>query len=213
MSISWKVTQKKISVRKAWEKQISKISNHNVCWWSALFLSLLTHPTHSYLLSPHFDFRLTHWFTAIRSHLIHSIFISPLCLLLGYGLCAGPALIMYVYMCTGVCCWHSPDLKLTWITLPPVSSTATLGLFLLITQSPDLDLLFLCVFMALKRKPAHRVSSIISTSSYWVVVALRRKPVWYKQVLAVSLGVRGSTIPTTTWGVLVCTCRHRYGTG
>ena len=44
-------------------------------------------------------------------------------------------------------------------------------------------------------------------------MALRRKPVWYERDLAVSLGVRGSTIPTTTWGVLVCTCRHRYGTG
>ena len=44
-------------------------------------------------------------------------------------------------------------------------------------------------------------------------MALRRKPVWYERVLAVSLGVRGSSIPTTTWGVLVCTCRHQYGTG
>ena len=43
--------------------------------------------------------------------------------------------------------------------------------------------------------------------------ALRRKPVWYERVLAVSLGVRGSSIPTTTWGALVRTCRHRYGTG
>ena len=54
---------------------------------------------------------------------------------------------------------------------------------------------------------------LIPTSSYWVFVALRRKPVRYERVLAVSLGVRGSTIPTTTWGALVCTCRHRYGTG
>ena len=59
-----------------------------------------------------------------------------------------------------------------------------------VTQSLDLDLLFLCVFEA-----------------------LRRKPVQYERVLAVSLGVRGSSIPTTTWRVLVCTCRHRYGTG
>ena len=44
-------------------------------------------------------------------------------------------------------------------------------------------------------------------------MALRRKPVRYERVLAVSLGVRGSSIPTTTWGALVRTCRHRYGTG
>ena len=37
----------------------------------------LCHLTHSYLLSPHFDFRLTHQFAVIQSHLIHSILISP----------------------------------------------------------------------------------------------------------------------------------------
>ena len=58
-----------------------------------------------------------------------------------------------MYITSGVCCWHSPDLISTWIPLLPVSSTATLGLFLLITQSPDLNLLFLCVFVALRRKP------------------------------------------------------------
>ena len=40
-------------------------------------LSLLCHPTHPYLLSPHFDFQLTHRFAMIWSHLIHSIFIFP----------------------------------------------------------------------------------------------------------------------------------------
>ena len=44
-------------------------------------------------------------------------------------------------------------------------------------------------------------------------MALRRKPVRYERVLAVSLRARGSSIPTATWGALVCTCRHRYGTG
>ena len=177
-----------------------------------LFLSLFCHPTHPYLLSPHFYFRLTHQFTAIVSHLIHSIFISPYVYYWVWSVrktC--PKSCMYIT--SVVCCWHSPDLKSTWISLPPVSSTATLGLFLLITQLPDLDLLFLCVFVALRRKPAHRVSPSLPTSSYWVFMALRRKPVRYKRVLAVSLGVRGSSIPTTTWGVLVCTCRHRYGTG
>ena len=92
-----------------------------------LFLSLLCHPTHSYLLSPHLIF--------CNSESAYSFyFYLPLCLLLGYGLCTRPALNMYVYMCTGVCCWHSPDLISTWISLLPVSSTATLGLFLLITH-------------------------------------------------------------------------------
>ena len=110
----------------------------------------------------------------------------PLCLLLGYGLWARPALNMYVYkrLVSAV------GIPQTWYQLGFLSSRATLGLFLLITQSPDLSLLFLCVF-----------------------VALRRKPVQYERVLVVSLGVWGSTIPTTTWGVLVCTCRHQYGTG
>ena len=85
--------------------------------------------------------------------------------IIGYGPCARPALIMYVYNVCGLLLAF-PDLKLTWITLPPVLSTATLGLFLLITQSPDLDLLFLCVSVALWRKPAHRVLLINPTSSY-----------------------------------------------
>ena len=55
-----------------------------------LFLSLLCHPTHSYLLSPHLIFH--------NSELAYSFhFYLPLCLLLGYGLCARPALNMYVY--------------------------------------------------------------------------------------------------------------------
>ena len=42
-----------------------------------LSLSFLCHPTHPYLLSPHFDFWEPTWFSAIVSHLIHSILISP----------------------------------------------------------------------------------------------------------------------------------------
>ena len=134
-----------------------------------LYLSLLTHPTHPYLLSPHFYFRLTHWFAAIRSHLIHSIFISPYVYYWVWSV--RKTYPKHVPICrSGVCCWHSPDLKSTWITLLPVLSTATLGLFLLITQSPNLDLLFLCVFEALRRKPAHRVSSI---NSYLFVLSVR----------------------------------------
>ena len=92
-----------------------------------IFLVLLCHPTHPYVLSPHLIFHDSESSYSFYSYL-------PLCLLLGYGLCAGPALNMYVYnVC--VCCWHSPDLISTWISLLPVSSTATLGLFLLITQS------------------------------------------------------------------------------
>ena len=102
----------------------------------------------------------------IVSYLIHSIFISPYVYYWVMVRAQKPALIMYVYKMSGVCCWHSPDLKSTWIPLLPVSSTATLGLFLLIIQSPDLDLLFLCVFEALRRKPAHRVSPLNSTSLY-----------------------------------------------
>ena len=134
---------------------------------SSLFY--LCHPTHPYLLSLHFLFRLTHRFPTIVSHLIHSIFISPLCLLLGMVRAQDlPELCMYIT--SGVCCWHSPDLKSTWTSLPPVSSTATLGLFLSITQSPDFDLLFLCVFEALRRKPAHRVLPI---NSYLFVLSVR----------------------------------------
>ena len=55
-----------------------------------LYLSLLCHLTHSYLLSPHLIF--------CDSELSYSFyFYLPLCLLLGYGLCTGPALNMYVY--------------------------------------------------------------------------------------------------------------------
>ena len=50
----------------------------------------LCHPTHSYLLSPHLIFH--------NSESAYSFyFYLPLCLLLGYGLCARPALNMYVY--------------------------------------------------------------------------------------------------------------------
>ena len=42
-----------------------------------LFLTLFCHPTHPYLLSPHFNLREPTRFSAIVSHLIHSIFISP----------------------------------------------------------------------------------------------------------------------------------------
>ena len=55
-----------------------------------LFLSLLCHPTHPYLLLPHLIFH--------NSESAYSFyFYLPLCLLLGYGLCTGPALNMYVY--------------------------------------------------------------------------------------------------------------------
>ena len=103
-----------------------------------LFLPLLCHPTHPYLLSPHLIFH-----DSESSYSFY--FYLPLCLLLGYGLCARPALNMYVYMRTGVCCWHSPDLISTWISLPPVSSTETLGLFLLITH-------FTCLWSAVPAK-------------------------------------------------------------
>ena len=39
---------------------------------------------------------------------------------------------------------------------------SNLRVVLVDTQSPNLDLLFLCVFEALRRKPAHRVLSINS---------------------------------------------------
>ena len=55
-----------------------------------LFLSLLCHLTHPYLLLPHLIFR--------DSESAYSFyFYLPLCLLLGYGLCARPTLNMYVY--------------------------------------------------------------------------------------------------------------------
>ena len=55
-----------------------------------IFLSLLCHPTHPYLLSPHLIFH-----DSESSYSFY--FYLPLCLLLGYGLCAGPTLNMYVY--------------------------------------------------------------------------------------------------------------------
>ena len=52
--------------------------------------TLFCHPTHPYLLSPHLIFR--------NSKSAYSFyFYLPLCLLLGYGLCARPALNMYIY--------------------------------------------------------------------------------------------------------------------
>ena len=55
-----------------------------------LFWSLLYHPTHSYLLLPHLIF--------CNSESAYSFyFYLPPCLLLDYGLCAGPTLNMYVY--------------------------------------------------------------------------------------------------------------------
>ena len=53
-------------------------------------LSLLCHPTHLYLLSPHLIFCDSE--SAYSFH----IYLPP-CLLLGYGLCTQPALNMYVY--------------------------------------------------------------------------------------------------------------------
>ena len=55
-----------------------------------LFLSLLYHPTHPYLLSPYLIFRDNE-----SSYSFY--FYLPLCLLLGYGLCTRPTLNMYVY--------------------------------------------------------------------------------------------------------------------
>ena len=59
---------------------------------SILFWSLLTHLTHPYLQSPHLIFH--------NCESSYSFYIYlPLCLLLGYGLCTGPALNMYVDKC------------------------------------------------------------------------------------------------------------------
>ena len=55
-----------------------------------LYLSLFCHPTHPYLLSPHLIFHDSESAYSFYSYL-------PLCLLLGYGPCTGPALNMYVY--------------------------------------------------------------------------------------------------------------------
>ena len=62
-----------------------------------LYLSLLCHPTHPYLLLPHFNFRVPHSILRNSESAYSFYFYLPLCLLLGDGLCARPTLNMYVY--------------------------------------------------------------------------------------------------------------------
>ena len=50
----------------------------------------LCHPTHSYLLSPHLIFHNS-------ESVLFILYLSPPMSIIGYGLCAGPALNMYVY--------------------------------------------------------------------------------------------------------------------
>ena len=87
---------------------------------------------------------------------LFSLYLSPLMSIIGLWSVHRTCPKHVPIFRSGVCCWHSPDLISTWIPLLPVSSTATLGLFLLITQSPNLDLSTSCVFEALRRKPAQQ---------------------------------------------------------
>ena len=171
-----------------------------------LFLSLLCHLTHPYLLSPHLIFHNNE-----SSYSFY--FYLPLCLLLGYGLCAGPTLNMYVY---NVWClllaFPRLDINLDSSTACPLYSNLRVVLVdNSITHSWSLVPVVCSRHYGENRH--NRVSPFHPISLYWVYVALRRKPVWYRRVLEVSLGVWGSTIPMTTWGVLVCTWCHWYGTG
>ena len=140
-------------------------------------------------------------------------FYLPLCLLLGYGLCAGPALNMYVY---NVWClllaFPRLDINLDLSTTCLLYSNLRV---VLVDNSITCSRSLVPVVCSwhLGENWHNRVLPLNPTSLYWVFVALRRKPVRYRRVLAVSLRVWGSTIPTTTWGVLVCTCWHQYGTG
>ena len=111
-----------------------------------LFLSLLCHLTHPYLLLPHLIFHDS-------ESALFILYLSPPMSIIGLW-SVHKTCPKHVPICrSGVCCWHSPDLISTWISPPPVSSTATLGLFLLITQSRSWSLTY-CVFEALRRKLA-----------------------------------------------------------
>ena len=57
----------------------------------------LCHPTHPYLLSPHFDFWFNPPILRDSESSYSSYFYLPPMSIIGYGPCARPALIMYVY--------------------------------------------------------------------------------------------------------------------
>ena len=137
----------------------------------------------------------------------------PLCLLLGYGLCAGPALNMYVYKRL-VSAIGIPRLDINLDLSTACLLYSNLRVVLVDNSLHPISISCSCVCSRYLGENQHAgFRSLIPISSYWVFVALRRKLVQYERVLAVSLGGQGSTIPTPTWGVLVCTCQHRYGTG
>ena len=119
-----------------------------------LYLSLLCHPTHSYLLSPHFDFRLTHQFTTIRSHLIHSIFISPY-VYYWVMVCAQdlPLTCMYINIWCLLLAFPRLDINLDFSTTCPLYSNLRV---VLVDNSFHLSLICSScqVFEALRRKPA-----------------------------------------------------------
>ena len=111
-----------------------------------LFLSLFCHPTHPYLLLPHLIFH--------NSESAYSFYIYlPLCQLLGYGLCARPALNLYVYkhLVSGVSIpqtWNQPGSHYCLSSLQQ-----PWGCFCWLLNYA-LDLLTYCVSMALRRKLA-----------------------------------------------------------
>ena len=65
-------------------------------------LSLLYHPTHPYLLSPHFLFRFNPPIRRDSESSYSFYFYLPPMFIIGYGPCARPALIMYVYNVCGL---------------------------------------------------------------------------------------------------------------
>ena len=113
-----------------------------------IFLSLLCHPTHPYLLSPHLIFHDSESSYSFYSYL-------PLCLLLGYGLYAGPALNMYVY---NVWC--------LLLAFPRLDINLDHSITCLLYSNPRvvlvdnsiiaLDLFTGCVFETLRRKQAQQ---------------------------------------------------------
>ena len=95
-----------------------------------------------------------------------------------------------MYIMSGVCCWHSPDLILTRIPLPPVSSTATLGLFWLITLfTRSQSLVPVCVCGTLEK------TSLVRTSPSGKPRGLR---LYYSNDYLGSLGVHLSA-PVWHW--------------
>ena len=136
----------------------------NVLWCVVYFYLHLTHPCSIFVTPLSSDPPLSP-ITPLDFHDSESAysfyFYLPLCLLLGYGLCAGPALNMYVY---NVWClllaFSRLDINLDLSTACLLYSN--LRVVLVHNSLHPISISCSCVFVALQRKPAHRVSPLHS---------------------------------------------------